>query len=126
MKKLAATSLSLFLALSPSLAKTTAAKKDSVYQKHSVLKTPTQTRNVLARAVPRAQRRLLVSNDLIDDDELPGPNELDLHRAWRRPELVKNNPIDSDNQDDEISDYIKTRLLIARVRALQKYQETWG
>jgi hypothetical protein len=34
---------------------------------------------------------------------------------------------DDTNVDDlEISDYVKTRLLIARVRALQKYQEKWG
>jgi hypothetical protein len=29
-------------------------------------------------------------------------------------------------QDQDISDYAKTRLLIARVRALEKYREIWG
>jgi hypothetical protein len=28
--------------------------------------------------------------------------------------------------EEELSDYAKTRLLIARMRALQKYQEKWG
>ena len=28
--------------------------------------------------------------------------------------------------EEELSDYVKTRLLIARMRALQKYQEKWG
>jgi hypothetical protein len=28
--------------------------------------------------------------------------------------------------EEELSDYVKTRLLIARMRALQKHQEKWG
>lgn len=38
----------------------------------------------------------------------------------RRPKVVSPKPADS---DDELSDYVKTRLLIARVRAMQKYRE---
>ena len=30
------------------------------------------------------------------------------------------------DDDEELSDYVKTRLLIARIRALEKYRETQG
>jgi hypothetical protein len=121
MKKLAVTALSLFLVLSPSLAKTSAEVKDLAYRKHSVLKTPTRTKSVLARAVPRAQRRLLVINDITDgDDGPPGPNELDLHNGYRRPESPKALNIDSDS--DDLSDYVVVRLAVARARAMARYR----
>ena len=42
----------------------------------------------------------------------------------RKPRLVQ---FRSDLDDDEeLSDYVKTRLLIARVRAIKKYQEMQG
>ncbi len=122
MKKLAVTALTLFLVLSSSQASTSPAKKVSVSQQHSGLKNPTRTKSVLVRAVPKAQRRLLVTNDASDgDDGPPGSGELDMHQSYRRPELVR----DSDT-DSELSEYVRMRLLIARVRALQKYQEIQG
>lgn len=125
MKKLAVTALTLFLALNQSQASTSPAKRDSVSQQHSGLRNPTRTKSVLVRAVPKAQRRLLVTNDASDgDDGPPGSNELDMHQSYRRPELVKGPDVDA--EDDELSDYVRTRLLIARVRALQKYQEIRG
>jgi hypothetical protein len=42
----------------------------------------------------------------------------------RKPRLVQFQP-DLDD-DEELSDYVKTRLLIARVRAIKKYQENQG
>jgi hypothetical protein len=123
MKTLAVTALSLFLVLSPSLAKTGTGTQVQASPKHSVLTNPMRMKSVLARAVPRAQRRLLVTNDLSDgDDGPPGPGELDLHQSYRRPELAKEHTVD----DPELSDYVQTRLLIARVRALKKYQEAWA
>lgn len=122
MKKLAVTALSLFLVLSPSQAKTSAVDRAQESRTRSVLKNPMRTKSGLARAVPRAQRRLLVTNDVSDgDDGPPGPDELDLHQAYRRPDLVRDLDVDT-----ELSDYVKTRLLIARVRALKKYQEIQG
>jgi len=124
MMKLAVTALSLFLVLSPSQAKMNATAQDPVFHKPSASKTPMRTKSVLVRAIPRAQRRLLITNDLSDgDDGPPGSSELDLHRSYGRPELVKDHNV-NDDQDD-LSDYVKTRLLIARVRAIKKYQETW-
>jgi len=52
--------------------------------------------------------------EVIDDE--------DLYTVWRRPWVPKFQPR-LDKDDEELSDYVKTRLLIARVRALQKYQE---
>ncbi len=121
MMKLAVPVLSLFLVLSLSQAKTNESAQVQVSRSHSALKTPMRTRSVLVRAVPKAQRRLLVTNDLSDgDDGPPGSSELDLQVPYRRPELIK-----VSDADDDLSDYVKTRLLIARVRALAKYQETW-
>lgn len=116
MKKLAVTALTLFLVLSSSQASTSPAKKVSVSQQHSGLKNPTRTKSVLARAVPRARRQLVVTD--VTDDDPAGPDELDMHQSYRRPELVQ----DSDT-DSEMSEYVRMRLLIARIRALQKYQE---
>jgi hypothetical protein len=124
MKKLAVTALSLFLVLSQSQAKTSAEAKDLVYRKLFVSKIPTQTKNVVVRAVPRAQRRLLVNKELTDgDDGPPGPDELDLHRGYRRPELTKDLDVNSDS--DELSDYVQVRLAVARARAMARYREIW-
>lgn len=80
-----------------------------------------RTKSVLARAVPKAQRRLLIANDLSDgDDGPPGSGELDLQVPYRRPEII--NDVDT----DQLSDYVKTRLLIARTRAMKRYRETWA
>lgn len=122
MTKLAAAALSLFLVSSPSQASTTAVTQAQESPKRSVLKTPMRTKSVLARVVPKAQRRLLITNDASDgNDGPPGSDELDLQSPYRRPELVKDVDV-----DPELSDYIRTRLLVARLRALQKYQEVWG
>jgi hypothetical protein len=54
----------------------------------------------------------------VTDDE-------DLYTIWRRQWVPKFKP-DFDQDNEELSDYVKTRLLIARVRALQKYHEKWA
>ena len=41
----------------------------------------------------------------------------------RKPKVIDFEPADD---DEELSDYVKTRLLVARVRAMQKYKEVWG
>lgn len=116
MMKLVLTALFLFLALNPSQAKTgvTAQVLDS--HKRSVLMSQMRTKSVLVRAVPRAQRRLLVTNELSDDGP-PGPNELDLQSLYRRPELVE-----APDSDNNISDYVAVRLAVARARAIKIYQ----
>lgn len=49
-------------------------------------------------------------------DELP-----DFQIGYRRPELIDQTA----TVQDDISDEIKIRLLLARKRALAKYEETW-
>jgi hypothetical protein len=41
----------------------------------------------------------------------------------RKPRVQSFQP-DLDDDDEELSDYVKTRLLIARARAMAKYKET--
>lgn len=122
MMKLAVTALTLFLVLSPSQAKTSTAEKVSVSQKHSVLKTPTRTRSVVVLAVPKAQRRLLVTNDIDDrDNGPPGPDELDSQSPYRRPRISE-----LPHTDDSISDYVALRLAVARIKAVKTYNKYWA
>ena len=119
--KLAVTALSLFLVLSPSQAKTSATTKVLDSHKHSVSMSQMRTKSVLARVVPRAHRRLLVTNDVSDgDDGPPGTDGLDLHTSYRRPELVRES-----NSIDDVDDYVAVRLAVARARAMEIYRTKW-
>lgn len=118
MKKLAVSLLFVFLALSTSQAKTTSVERVLVYQQRTVLVNRTAMKSALVHATPRAQRRLLVINDLTDDenDDPLGPDELDLHAPYRRPRIVDNSP------DEGVSDYVAVRLAVARARAMEIYR----
>ncbi len=121
MKKLAVTALSLFLVLIPNQAKTSTVTQVQEFPKRSVSKIRTQTKNALVRVVPRAQRRLLVTNGITDgDDGPPGSNELDLHGLYRRPQVSNRLHV-----DDDISDYVQVRLAVARARAQEVYRQKW-
>jgi len=116
--------LALLAASSPSLAKMTSVDGTFVYHKRSVLMSQTVTRNALVHALPKAQRRLLTLNELTDDDDddAPGPDELDLQVSYRRPEVV-DVPDRKPHEDDvELSDYIRVRLAVARARAVQAHR----
>ena len=120
--KLAVTALSLFLVLNPSQAKTSATTKVLDSHKRSVSMSQMRTKSVLARVVPRAHRRLLVTNDITNgDDGPPGPDELDLQTPYRRPELVKKL-----DPSDDVSDYVAVRLAVARARAMEIYRTKWA
>ena len=125
MMKFVALALSLFLFSTPSLAKRTVVQRALDGQRASVQKTQTATRSVLAHVLPRAQRRLLVTNELSDDsnDDPAGPDELDLHTLYARPGLPTRKYIIVDDSDDEdISDYARVRLAVARARAMEIYR----
>jgi hypothetical protein len=49
--------------------------------------------------------------------------ELDdsIYVGYRRPELIK-----SQDADDDLPEYVKFRLWLARQLALAKYEEKWG
>lgn len=123
MMKLATLVLSLYLVLSPSQAKTTSDHRVFQFHGRLVSKTQMPTRNVLVFAVPRAQRRLLITNELSDDnsDDPPGPDELDLQSFYARPRI---NDSRKNVDSDEVSPYIAIRLALAREKALKKYRET--
>jgi hypothetical protein len=45
--------------------------------------------------------------------------------STRRPKIPEFEP-DLDKDNEELSDYVKTRLLMARLLAMKKYQENQG
>ena len=123
MKKLAVSLLIVFLALNTSQAKTTSVERVLVYQQRIVSVNQTAMKSALVHATPRAQRRLLVTNELTDDenDDPAGPDELILQTLYRRPRIVD----DGKGRDLDVSDYVSIRLAVARARAMQKYSEKW-
>ena len=116
----------LFLCLNTSQANTIKVQPASIFQKHLELKTQIVTKNALAFAASRAQRKLLAAVNLVEDenDDLPGPSELDLQIAYTRPRLIENRLVFDLN--DEVSDYVAARLALAREKAMEKYHEIWG
>ena len=67
--------------------------------------------------LPRTLQR---SNLAFEDDDVQYYDETcGFHVGYRRPELE---PV----EESELSDEIRLRLLIARIRAMQRYQEVWG
>ena len=83
----------------------------------------TVTRNVLVRAMPFAQRHALkVTNPLLcDDDDDDDSDEIDMQVAYTRPRLHKSKI----NVDTDHSEYVKIRLMIARMRAMEVHKKTW-
>ena len=71
----------------------------------------------ILRSNPHHKILLVINDD--DDDDFDGD---ELAPFYRRAKVT---PQQSKTDDADVSDYVKTRLLIARARALQKYQEKW-
>ena len=65
----------------------------------------------------RTQKRQLqlLSNYSFEDDEDDGVDYADTHVGYRRPELIKF------EQSEDLSDYVKLRLFLARYLALRKF-----
>ena len=71
----------------------------------------------------KTQRPLVQLIRLSADDDTDYYNELpDLQVGYRRPELLDQ----SVDIHDDISDEIKIRLLLARMRALEAYNKKWA
>ena len=79
----------------------------------------TKTKPKLYLAKSRRPIRLLLDDQ--DDDYYD--DLLDVQVGYRRPELVNTK---GQVVDNELSDEIKLRLVLARLKALKKHQETWG
>ena len=127
--KFVALALSLFLFSTPSLAKRTVVQRALDGQKLSVQKTQTATKSVLVHVLSRAQRRLLVINELIDDenDNPAGPDELDLQSLLVRPSMPgRKDVIVHDENDEDVSDYARVRLAVARARAMEIYHRRFS
>jgi hypothetical protein len=81
-----------------------------------VIKKP-RARIHLAKTHQPIARLFLNEDDTDYYDEAP-----DLQIGYRRPELVNQTA----EIHDDLSDEVKLRLLLARKRALQAYQQNWG
>jgi hypothetical protein len=74
-------------------------------------------------SLPKSQRPVGQLIRLSADDDTDYYAELpDLQVGYRRPELVDQTA----DVHDDISDEIKIRLLLARMRALEAYDRKWG
>ena len=59
----------------------------------------------------------------IDDGDDDGYDDIDLHVAYRRPELIHDK---TKLNDGDLSEHVKFRLWLARQLAMAKYHEKWG
>ncbi len=78
----------------------------------------------LLKKTKRNQLNLLRNNLEDIDDSKDLILDHDLLISYRRPNVIKNKIFDE--EDYELSDYVKLRLFLARAIALQKYEEIWG
>lgn len=78
----------------------------------------------LLRKTRRSQSTLLQPRSnpgqLDDSEELILDN--DTHVGYRRPKVITDT-VDFNDDNEELSDYVKFRLFLARQLALKKYQE---
>jgi hypothetical protein len=73
------------------------------------------------RPLLKKPRSPLASNHSVDDNNDDYDNVIpDMHVGHRRPTLV------TLPDDAEFSDHVTTRLFLARMLALKKYQEVWA
>jgi hypothetical protein len=63
------------------------------------------------------------SNFELTDEDCDTETDTDLHRSYGRPRLVI---VESEDDDDEVSEYVAARLAQARELAMQAYRAKWG
>lgn len=121
--------ISTLLIANTSLANPALNSSPDGYHRPSHTWIPTVTKSEWAHAAPRIPRKpkLLRSNPhrltairFQDVDPLDAPDDEYLCSAVSRPRVVH------DPETDDVSDLVKTRLFIARMRALQRYRENWS
>jgi len=78
-----------------------------------------EVRPARAKALVNHVKRSYIANSSIDDNDDDDADILDLHTGYRRPRVV-------DNDDEELSDYVKLRLAIARARAMEIYRSKFA
>ena len=67
---------------------------------------------------PKARLKTTLRTIPYNPEEIVIDDDVVLARNHNRLELVN-------EQEEELSDHVKIRLMIARMKALQKYQEVW-
>jgi hypothetical protein len=88
--------------------------------------TPRRPRLQQHLPLPSLPHLLQASNYTADDeDDDIGIDTTDVHVGYRRRSLEQCDE-HCKHHEDELSEYVKTRLLIARLLALRKRQEVWG
>lgn len=104
------------------------AEKIHPVHKVKVVKKKTIHKTLLSRTA-RQQMALLASKaddpnlvDIFNDHDVDlGIDSLDLHVFYGRPKLVKDDSRDDGDGDPEISEAVKLRLFLARMRALEAH-----
>ncbi len=80
---------------------------------------------LMTSARPKAGVPVLV--DFSDDEDVvPGPDDLDLHRSFSRPKVANIADQDDENDAAGLSDTVKVRLLLARMKAVEAHKAAWG
>jgi hypothetical protein len=74
-----------------------------------------EVRPARAKALVNHVKRSYIVDSSIDDNDDDDADILDLHIGYRRPRVV-------DNDDEELSDYVKLRLAVAQSRAMAIYR----
>lgn len=74
-----------------------------------------------------AARGLPVLVDFSDDEDVaPGPDDLDLHRSFSRPKVAGVSDQDDEDANQGLSDTVKLRLAVARMKAVETHAAIWG
>jgi len=85
---------------------------------HAVAPTPNAIKNARVHGKPKARLKTTLRTIPYNPEEIVIDDDVVLARNHNRLELVN-------EQEEELSDHVKIRLMIARMKALQKYQEVW-
>lgn len=82
---------------------------------------------LMAASTPQNSGHAALIHLFDDGDAGSGPEDIDLHRFFSRPRVVEvaDQEVD-DNADDELSEVVKLRLLIARSRAVQLHEKKFS
>lgn len=83
-------------------------------------------RRQVALLTSKSSGETRVLHDLSDnDDDVPGLDDLDMHRSFARPRVAK--LLDQDRDDDVqgFSPAVKLRLMLARMRAVEAHAMLW-
>ena len=60
---------------------------------------------------------------ILNGDDPEGINDEEIYIGYRRPELVKDTTY---TEEDELPEYVRWRLFLARQLAIMKYQQIHG